>query len=57
VAIIEGILEDEDTLDEVSRCGADTFVSFAGPPVGSKNTVWKSLFQEHHYLKENTDDF
>ncbi|KAJ5984288.1 hypothetical protein N7481_006387, partial [Penicillium waksmanii] len=36
VAIIEGTLEDEDALDEVSRCGADTSVSFAGPPAGNK---------------------
>ncbi|KAJ5414332.1 hypothetical protein N7509_000959 [Penicillium cosmopolitanum] len=41
VAIIEGTLEDEDTLDEVSRCGADTFVSFAGPPVGNQGTHYR----------------
>lgn len=39
VTIIEGSLEDEETLDKVSRCGADAFVSFAGPPYGNKGKV------------------
>lgn len=45
VTIIEGTLEDEEILNEVSRCEADIFVSFAGPPVGNKGTVWK-IFQK-----------
>ncbi|KAK5798365.1 hypothetical protein VI817_004655 [Penicillium citrinum] len=36
---IEGLLEDEETLDNVSRCGADAFVSFAGPPSGNTGTL------------------
>jgi hypothetical protein len=39
VAIIEGKLEDEASLDEVALCDADAFVSFAGSPVGNKGTV------------------
>lgn len=39
VAIIEGKLEDEASLDEIALCDADAFVSFAGPPAGSKGTV------------------
>jgi len=39
ITIIEGLLEDEETLDMVSRCGADAFVSFSGPPYGNTGTV------------------
>lgn len=49
VAIIEGTLENEGILDEVSKCGADSFVSFAGPPMGNQGTVWK------YPLKQNID--
>ncbi|KAJ5443772.1 uncharacterized protein N7458_007644 [Penicillium daleae] len=38
VAVIEGKLEDDTSLDEVSQCDADAFISFAGPPVGNKGT-------------------
>ena len=48
VAVIEGTLEDEASLEQVSQCDADAFVSFAGRPVGNKGTV-SSLY------KLNTD--
>ncbi|KAI9927724.1 hypothetical protein MW887_002576 [Aspergillus wentii] len=38
VHVIEGTLDDEPSLERASKCGADTFVSFAGPPVGEKGT-------------------
>jgi hypothetical protein len=37
--VIEGSLEVESDLDEIARCGADMFVSFAGPAVGASGTV------------------
>ena len=44
--VIEGSLEDEASLEEASKCGANVFVSFAGPPIGSQGTVGhRSLLQ------------
>ncbi|KAE8324812.1 hypothetical protein BDV39DRAFT_216926 [Aspergillus sergii] len=38
VEIIEGTLENEIALDRAASCGASIFVSFAGPPIGTKGT-------------------
>lgn len=38
-ATIEATLEDEDAMEHAARCDAEIFVSFAGPPAGSKGTV------------------
>ncbi|KAK6811590.1 hypothetical protein RU639_012550 [Aspergillus parasiticus] len=38
VEIIEGTLENEIVLDRAASCGAGIFVSFAGPPIGTKGT-------------------
>lgn len=39
VEVIEGTLDNETVLDQASRCGADVFVSLAGPPIGTTGTV------------------
>ncbi|KAJ5757621.1 uncharacterized protein N7511_006315 [Penicillium nucicola] len=36
--VIEGSLEVESDLDNIAKCGADMFVSFAGPAVGASGT-------------------
>ncbi|KAF7591034.1 hypothetical protein BBP40_002052 [Aspergillus hancockii] len=36
VEVIEGTLNDEVAVDKAARCDATVFVSFAGPPIGSK---------------------
>ncbi|RFU32426.1 hypothetical protein B7463_g3916, partial [Scytalidium lignicola] len=37
VSIIQGQLDDVERLRQAASCGADTFVSFAGPTLGSKD--------------------
>ncbi|GAB1207329.1 hypothetical protein APSETT445_006044 [Aspergillus pseudonomiae] len=38
VEIIEGTLDEETALGTAASCGASIFVSFAGPPIGTKGT-------------------
>lgn len=46
IAIIEGQLDDAEGLKRAAACGADTFVSFAGPTLGKKHgTVLLALHQ------------
>ena len=37
--MIEGTLNVDSDMDEAAKCGADIFVSFAGPAMGAKGTV------------------
>lgn len=37
--IIVGTLEVDSDLEEAAKCGADIFVSFAGPAFGAQGTV------------------
>lgn len=39
VDVIEGTLDNEAAIEQASRCGADAFISFAGPSPGSTGTV------------------
>lgn len=40
IAMIQGELNDEEGLKKAARCGADTFISLAGPTLGErKGTV------------------
>lgn len=39
VNVIKGTLDNEAAIDQASRCGADAFISFAGPSPGSTGTV------------------
>ncbi|KAJ6136497.1 hypothetical protein N7512_001657 [Penicillium capsulatum] len=43
--IIEGTLEDESALEKASSCGAEIFVTFAGPPAGSTGTPLASGYK------------
>ncbi|ODM19690.1 hypothetical protein SI65_04676 [Aspergillus cristatus] len=38
INVIEGTLDNEAAIDQASRCGADAFISFAGPSPGTTGT-------------------
>lgn len=39
VTVLKGTFDDNDGLEQAAKCGADTFVSFAGPVANNKGTV------------------
>lgn len=51
VAVIQGELDDEEGLRKAAACGADTFISLAGPTMGAR----KGTVRLHAIIK-NVDD-
>lgn len=42
VTVVEGTLEDKEALNKVALCGADVFISVAGPTMGKKDGTVRS---------------